>query len=76
FAAFGVSDEEFDQAYDSFPVKTNLRNAKRLTDKAKFPSVPMLLVNGKFMTPGPAVKNFGEMLRVADELIARERAAL
>ncbi len=76
FAAFDVSEEDFDKAYKSFEVETNLRRAKSLTSKYAVASVPTLVVNGKYTAPGPQVKNFGELLRVADELIAKERAAL
>jgi thiol:disulfide interchange protein DsbA len=35
--------------------------------------VPQLAVNGKYLVIG---QNYGDMLRIADELIEKERAAL
>jgi thiol:disulfide interchange protein DsbA len=74
FARFGVSEEEFNNTFRSFPVESKLKRAKNLTvERYRVQSVPLLVVNGKYLTTGPGVKNFDDMLAVADELIERER---
>ena len=74
FARFDVSAEEFNNTFRSFPVESNLKRARNLTvERYKVQSVPLLVINGKFLTTGPGIKNFDDMLAVADELIERER---
>lgn len=74
FARFGVSEEEFNNTFRSFPVESKLKRARNLTvERYRVQSVPLLVINGKYLTTGPGVKNFDDMLAVADELIERER---
>lgn len=74
FSRFGVSEEEFNSTFRSFPVESNLKRARNLTvERYRVQSVPLLVVNGKYLTTGPGVKTFEDMLAVADELIERER---
>ncbi len=76
FADHGVSSEDFDKTWRSFSVESKLRRAKSLTTRYRVRSVPVLVVNGKYITEGPEVKNFDDMIGVANELIERERQAL
>ena len=73
FARFDVSEEEFNSTFRSFGVESKLKRAKNLTERYRIQSVPLLVINGKYLTTGPGVKNFDDMLAVADELIERER---
>jgi len=74
FARFDVSEEEFNNTFRSFPVENNLKRARNLTvERYRVQSVPLLVVNGKYLTTGPGVKNFDDMLAIADELVERER---
>jgi thiol:disulfide interchange protein DsbA len=73
FARFDVSEEEFNSTFRSFGVESKLKRAKNLTQRYRIQSVPLLVINGKYLTTGPGVKNFDDMLAVADELIERER---
>ncbi|RMF97902.1 MAG: thiol:disulfide interchange protein DsbA/DsbL [Gammaproteobacteria bacterium] len=76
FKEFGVSPAEFDKAFRSFAVESKLRRARNLTQKYRIRSVPVMVVNGKYVTDGPEIKSFDEMLAVVDELIEREREGL
>lgn len=76
FGGFGVSAEDFRSAFRSFPVETRLKKAKSLTQRYRIQSVPLLVVNGKYVTGGPGVKTFDDMISVANELVAREQAEL
>ena len=73
FARFDVSEEEFNSTFRSFGVESKLKRAQNLTQRYRVQSVPLLVINGKYLTTGPGVKNFDDMLAVADELIERER---
>lgn len=73
FEKFGVSGEEFDQTFRSFTVESKLKRAKDLTARYRIRSVPVVVVDGKYIVDGPEVKSYGDMLAVTDELVAKER---
>jgi thiol:disulfide interchange protein DsbA len=76
FAKHDVSSDDFKKTFRSFPVETKLKKAKNLTQRYRVQSVPLLIVNGKYVTTGPGIKDFDDMISVANELIAREQAEL
>jgi len=73
FAGAGVTEEAFREAYGSFGVTSALKRAENLTRRYGIRSVPILVVNGKYVVEGEGVKTFGDMLGTADELVERER---
>jgi len=73
FIQYGVSEDEFDNTFRSFGVESKLKRAKNLTQRYRIQSVPLLVVNGKYVTTGPEIKTFDDMLAVTDELIEREQ---
>jgi thiol:disulfide interchange protein DsbA len=73
FADFGVSGEDFDKTFRSFAVESKLKRAKNLTERYRIRSVPVLVVDGKYVVDGPDVKSYDDMLAVTDELVAREQ---
>lgn len=73
FAENGVSNEVFDETFRSFAVESKLNRAKSLTQRYRIRSVPVIVVDGKYVVDGPEIKSFGDMLSVTDELIAKER---
>lgn len=75
FEGFGVSAADFDKTFRSFAVESKLKRAKNLTTRYRINSVPVLVVDGKYVANGPEIKSFDDMLAVTDELIERERAA-
>jgi len=76
FADYGVSEEDFERNFRSFGVESKLKRAKKLTQRYRIRSVPVLVVNGKYVTDGPQVRSFEDMLGVAEELVERERSSL
>jgi thiol:disulfide interchange protein DsbA len=74
FGTYGVSEDEFQTTFRSFPVETRLKKARNLTERYRVQSVPLLIVNGKYVVKGPGVKNYEDMIDVSNELIAREQA--
>lgn len=69
----GISVDDFKKTFRSFAVESKLKRAKNLTQRYRIQSVPLLVINGTYLTTGDGVKNFGDLLEVADELIAREQ---
>jgi thiol:disulfide interchange protein DsbA len=74
FGTYGVSEDEFQKTFRSFPVETRMKKARNLTQRYRVQSVPLLIVNGKYVVKGPGVKNYEDMIDVSNELIAREQA--
>jgi len=74
FGTYGVSEDEFEKTFRSFPVETRLKKARNLTQRYRVQSVPLLIVNGKYVVKGPGIKNYEDMINVSNELIAREQA--
>jgi len=73
FARFGVSADDFRKTFRSFAVESQLKRAKELTARYDVRSVPLLIVDGKYSTDAPGIKNLEDMLAVANELVERER---
>jgi thiol:disulfide interchange protein DsbA len=76
FENFDVSADEFNNTYRSFAVESKLKRARNLTERYKVRSVPLLIINGKYKVKGSEVKNFDDMIAVANELIEKEREQL
>jgi thiol:disulfide interchange protein DsbA len=74
FEKYGVTGEEFDATFRSFAVESKLKRAKDLTARYRVRSVPVVVVDGKYIVDGPEVKSYADMLAVTDELVAKERA--
>jgi thiol:disulfide interchange protein DsbA len=74
FGQFGVSAEQFDSTWRSFGVDSAVKRAKELTQRYRVRSVPLLIVNGKYVTDGPEIRSHKEQLELVDELIQRERS--
>lgn len=73
FTGIGVEESAFREAYGSFGVTSALKRAENLTRRYGIRSVPILVVNGKYVVEGEGIKTFGDMLGTADELVERER---
>ena len=74
FKSFGVEEDAFNEAYKSFGVSSAVKRAENLTRRYGVRSVPVLVINGKYVTDSPNIKTFGDMLSVTNELVQRERA--
>lgn len=72
FAEYGVDAETFDKTWRSFAVETQVRKARVMTERYGISGTPAVVVNGKYRTDGVMTGNYANMLRVVDELIARE----
>jgi thiol:disulfide interchange protein DsbA len=71
--AHGVSEKDFDAAYDSMTVATQLRRAENLTRAYEVASVPLVIVNGKYATGVSQAGGTPQLLNLINDLAASEK---
>lgn len=76
FTDNGVSAEDFDKAFGSFGVSSQVRQANSRARAAKITGTPEMMVNGKYRISIRKAGSQANMLTVADYLIEKERSAL
>jgi thiol:disulfide interchange protein DsbA len=69
----GVTEKEFDAAYDSMTVASNMLRAEEFTKKYAVESVPIMVVNGKYVTSVSEAGNEARLLALIDDLAASEK---
>jgi thiol:disulfide interchange protein DsbA len=72
FHAHGVSDNDFHQSYNSASVQTLLNQADQLNRRYRIQSVPMLIVNGRYLTDIGMAGGQEQLMALVNELAARE----
>ncbi|MGE6334685.1 thiol:disulfide interchange protein DsbA/DsbL [Stenotrophomonas sp. NPDC077659] len=72
YAGYGVDPKQFAATMGSFAVNAKTNSAKQFAQRSQISGTPSIIINGKYLVKG---KSFPDMLRIADHLIARERAA-
>ena len=75
FVANGVAAEDFTKAYNSFGVSSQVKQANARARAAKITGTPAIVVNGKYQVNTRKAGSHSEVLKVADYLIEKERAA-
>jgi thiol:disulfide interchange protein DsbA len=75
FIAAGVSAEKFSQVYNSFGMSSMVNQAKARMRGYRTQGTPEMVVNGKYRVSSRMSGGFEGMIKVADFLIAKERAA-
>ena len=71
----GLDRTKFASLYESFAVNSQLEQLRQLAKTYNVQDVPNFIVNGRWLTsPGHVGKEDGTVLRLVDELIARERS--
>lgn len=75
FIEHGVSEQDFDRTFQSFAVITKTSRARQARALYGITGVPVLVVNGKYLTSAQMAGGNKEMLQVVDFLVQRERAA-
>ena len=77
FAEHGVSQADFESAFNSFSVRTKVNQAEKRMQDYEIRSTPNMIVNGKYLiTTGEDVPTQAEMLKIVDFLVEKERASL
>ncbi len=72
YADYGVDAQQFLAAMKSFAVDLKVRRASEHMQRTRIPSTPSLVINGRYLVRGDT---YQDMLRIADYLIEKERAA-
>ena len=75
FVDNGVAKEDFNKAFNSFGVNSQVRQANATARGAKISGTPSVMVNGKYLISARQAGSNANMLKVADYLIEQERAA-
>ncbi len=75
FVANGVDGADFDKAFGSFGVGSQARQAESRAKGARITGTPEMMVAGKYRITTRKAGGQANMLKIADFLIAQERAA-
>jgi thiol:disulfide interchange protein DsbA len=76
FVDNGVAGADFDKAYKSFGVGAQIRQAKARQKSARITGTPEMMVAGKYQVTTGKAGSQANMLKIADFLIAKERALM
>ncbi|MFL6624065.1 MAG: thiol:disulfide interchange protein DsbA/DsbL [Sulfurifustaceae bacterium] len=74
----GIDPAKFREAFNSFGVRMNVEKAKRVNEAYEVTSVPMLAVDGKYLTSASMVGSEEGLIPALDQLVqqaAKERGA-
>jgi protein dithiol oxidoreductase (disulfide-forming) len=71
--AEGVTEKDFNAAYDSMSVASNILRAEDLTRKYVIETVPVLIVNGKYSTSVSEAGGPSQLLSLINDLAASEK---
>lgn len=74
--AYGVTEKQFLDAYDSFAVEVKMSQAKQTLKNYRIHSVPTVIVNGKYKVSASITGSHEKVIASMDELIAQEKTAL
>lgn len=74
--AAGITAEEFDKAYDSFTVRSRMKQANQRIQAFGINGVPAMIVQGKYVVDASSANGQRNILKVVDFLIEKERQAL
>ena len=69
---FGVSAEDYRDAFRSFGVESQIKRIKDLMRRYRILGVPTFVVNGKYVVRGAPNSSMTELLEIVDELVQRE----
>ena len=75
FVEHGVAEQDFDRTFQSFAVITKTSRARQARALYGITGVPVLVVNGKYLTSAQMAGGNKEMLQVVDFLVEQERTA-
>ena len=75
FEANGVAEEDFNKAFASFGVSSQVRQAQAQAKAAKMTGTPALMVDGKYHVSARKAGSQADMLKVVDFLVEKERSA-
>jgi thiol:disulfide interchange protein DsbA len=71
--ANGISEQDFNTAYDSAEVAANLQYAKDATFRYGVAGVPLMIINGKYTTDVGMAGDHDKLVELADDLALSEK---
>lgn len=71
---FGITEEQFKGAFDSFAIHAKLQRADELARRYRVNSTPSIVINGKYLTNASMAGGYPELLELINELAASERS--
>jgi thiol:disulfide interchange protein DsbA len=71
--ANGISAQDFTGAYNSFTVQTKLQQAEELTERYKVDGVPVVVINGKYVSDVGMAGNQTNLISLINDLVAAEK---
>lgn len=72
FSQFGVSEDAFNEAFNSFAVQTKLRRSDSLGKRYRITGVPAIVVNGKYVTGADVAGGVPQLFEVIEFLVQKE----
>ena len=72
YGQYGADPKQFLDAMHSFAVDAKVNRAKQFMTRSGVQGTPTLIIDGRYRVLG---KSYDDMLRIANQLIAQERAA-
>jgi len=76
FKKYDVSESDFNKLFQSFPVRTKVRQAEAFAKAARLSGVPAIVVNGKYVVGTKMAKGFPRMMQIVNFLIEKERVTM
>ena len=73
FVSKGIDGDEFTKVYNSSEIETKFKQAFVMGQRYKLTGVPAVIINGKYMTSGSLAGSYDHLLKVIDDLVAKER---
>jgi thiol:disulfide interchange protein DsbA len=73
FTSHGVSQADFQKAFSSFAVESSLKRAETLGLRYKVESVPLIVINGKYVTDVGRAGGQQQLIALINDLASRER---
>jgi protein dithiol oxidoreductase (disulfide-forming) len=68
----GISETDFEKEYHGFNVETALQRADQLAQRYRITSVPMFVVNGKYLTDVTMAGGPEKLMSLLSDLTAQE----
>jgi thiol:disulfide interchange protein DsbA len=69
----GIDAAKFSETFNSFGVRTNVEKAKRQNAAYQVSSVPMIAVDGKYLTSASMVGSEDALMKALDQLVQQAR---
>lgn len=73
FSRFGVDQQAFEGAFNSFAVHTKVQRADELTRRYRVEATPSVVVNGKYVTTATMAGGFEQLIDLIEALAESER---